>query len=71
VPDVSSALATPRSLRRTMPWLVLRGADDARALTPDSFLLRVDVDGAGGGEQGPERGLQHLPVGAPTYEVVA
>jgi hypothetical protein len=32
------------------------------------FLLRVDVDGHGGGQSGPERGLEHLPAGAPTYE---
>ncbi len=71
VPDVAAALATTRSLSRAMPWLVLRGADHLRAPAPDSILVRVDVDGCGGGEPGPERGLQRLLADAPTYEDVS
>jgi 8-oxo-dGTP pyrophosphatase MutT (NUDIX family) len=70
VPDVAHALAAGRELSRTMPWLVAvpgPGADGAE-LAASSFLLRVDADGRGGGRPGPERGLEHLAVGDPTYE---
>lgn len=68
VPDVASALAASRCLSQTMPWLVLLEDESPHGPTPDSFLLRVDVDGSGGGARGPERGLEHLLAGAPTYE---
>jgi 8-oxo-dGTP pyrophosphatase MutT (NUDIX family) len=67
---VDQALVLPRRLGRAMPWLVTvagRQADGA-ALDPGSFLLRVDVDGHGGGRPGPDRGLEHLAADAPTYE---
>lgn len=67
-PDVASALATTRRLSRAMPWLVLLDDESPDGPTPDSFRLRVDVDGSGGGAHGPERGLEHLLAGAPTYE---
>lgn len=40
-PDVAAVLAAPRRVRRVLPWLH-QGA------------LRVDLDGAGGGEPGPD-----------------
>jgi 8-oxo-dGTP pyrophosphatase MutT (NUDIX family) len=67
VSDVSAALTAPRRLSRAIPWLVALGGEDAE-VTADSFLLRVDVDGHGGGRPGPERGLEHVPLGAATYE---
>jgi len=70
LPDVRSALLATRRLSRTMPWLVtLPGpGDDGKELTLRSFLLRVDADGRGGGVPGPERGLERLAAGDPTYE---
>jgi 8-oxo-dGTP pyrophosphatase MutT (NUDIX family) len=65
VPDVASALQAPRRLSRAMPWLAMA---HGVAATEDSFLLRVDVDGKGGGQPGPDRGIEQLPAGAPTYE---
>jgi 8-oxo-dGTP pyrophosphatase MutT (NUDIX family) len=69
VPDVARALTTDRDISRAMPWLVaVPAADgDGAGLTASSFLLRVDADGRGGGRPGPERGLEHLAVGDPTY----
>jgi 8-oxo-dGTP pyrophosphatase MutT (NUDIX family) len=69
LPDVRSALLAPRRLSRTMPWLALQSGDGtAQGPVPTSFLLRVDVDGDGGGAPGPERGLERLAAGDPTYE---
>jgi 8-oxo-dGTP pyrophosphatase MutT (NUDIX family) len=68
MPDVHSALAASRRLSRAMPWLVLLDDESPDGPTPESFLLRVDVDGSGGGAHGPEHGLEHLLPGAPTYE---
>lgn len=65
--DVTSALEQPRSISRAMPWLVAR-AQEGSAVPAESFLLRVDVDGHGGGRPGPERGLEHVSPHAPTYE---
>lgn len=53
--DVAGATAVadlhgrPRQLRLLMPWLVR---------TPQGLLLRVDLDGGGGGEPGPPSGLE-------------
>jgi 8-oxo-dGTP pyrophosphatase MutT (NUDIX family) len=69
ISDVRSALDATRRLGRAMPWLVQQRRDGAaQGPTPDAFLLRVDVDGDGGGAPGPERGLQQLAAGDPTYE---
>jgi 8-oxo-dGTP pyrophosphatase MutT (NUDIX family) len=69
ISDVRSALDATRRLARAMPWLVQQRRDGAaQGPTPDAFLLRVDVDGDGGGAPGPERGLQQLAAGDPTYE---
>ena len=46
-PDVATLLATPRRLRPVSPWL---HPDPAGGPDP---VLRVDLDGAGGGEPGP------------------
>lgn len=67
--DVGSALTATRRVSRAMPWLALEAGDgSAHAPAPTSFLLRVDVDGSGGGAPGPERGLELLAAGDPTYE---
>ncbi|HET8615238.1 MAG TPA: NUDIX hydrolase [Actinomycetales bacterium] len=79
VPTVAQALAERRRIGRAMPWLVATAGDgrDGDAHDGDThdldaaahqFLLRVDVDGQGGGRPGPERGLEQLAPGAPTYE---
>jgi 8-oxo-dGTP pyrophosphatase MutT (NUDIX family) len=77
VPSVAAALATPRRISRAMPWLVAVGdAESSDSSQPDEvdepaahqFLLRVDVDGHGAGEPGPDRGLERLAADAPTYE---
>ncbi len=39
-PDVASVLAAPRTVRRVLPWV-------------EDGVLRVDVDGMGGGDPGP------------------
>ena len=46
-PDVATLLATPRRLRPVSPWLHHDPAGD------EDPVLRVDLDGAGGGEPGP------------------
>jgi 8-oxo-dGTP pyrophosphatase MutT (NUDIX family) len=49
-PDVESVLRAPRRLSRVMPWL---------ARVPDGGLvIRVDLDGHGGGRPGPASGLE-------------
>jgi hypothetical protein len=49
-PDVASVLQAPRRLARVMPWL---------ARVPDEGLvIRVDLDGQGGGRSGPASGLE-------------
>jgi 8-oxo-dGTP pyrophosphatase MutT (NUDIX family) len=68
---VDEALIVERRLGRAMPWLVTvpgPGAVNGTRVDAGSFLLRVDVDGRGGGRPGPARGLEHLAADAPTYE---
>jgi 8-oxo-dGTP pyrophosphatase MutT (NUDIX family) len=51
-PSVESLLATPRRPRPVSPWLAPAGDDEDGA---PSFVLRIDLDGLGGGEPGPVR----------------
>ncbi len=48
-PDVATLRRQPREVRLLMPWVVR---------TPDGLLIRVDLDGVGGGEPGPETGIE-------------
>jgi 8-oxo-dGTP pyrophosphatase MutT (NUDIX family) len=49
-PDVASVLAAPRRVARVVPWL---------ARVPDGgAVIRVDLDGRGGGRPGPASGLE-------------
>ena len=71
VRDVREALVVPRQLSRAMPWLAtVPGPERVDGAPPDAgpFLLRVDVDGHGGGRPGPARGLEHLRPDDPTFE---
>jgi 8-oxo-dGTP pyrophosphatase MutT (NUDIX family) len=47
--SVAGVLARPRRVRRVSPWLVRTSSD---------LVLRVDLDGEGGGEPGPPSGLE-------------
>jgi 8-oxo-dGTP pyrophosphatase MutT (NUDIX family) len=49
-PDVASVLRAPRRLSRVMPWLARAG--------DDGLVIRVDLDGRGGGRPGPASGLE-------------
>jgi 8-oxo-dGTP pyrophosphatase MutT (NUDIX family) len=49
-PDVAGLLATPRALRRVMPWRVRTGDGGS--------VVQVDLDGRGGGEPGPASGIE-------------
>ncbi|WP_460459869.1 NUDIX hydrolase [Angustibacter peucedani] len=53
-PDVTALRTSPREVRLLMPWVVRR---------PDELVIRVDLDGVGGGEPGPASGLQDEPGG--------
>ncbi|MGN6612951.1 MAG: NUDIX hydrolase [Angustibacter sp.] len=50
--DVADVLAQAREPRLLMPWLVRR---------PDGLGVRIDLDGRGGGEPGPETGIEDAP----------
>ena len=50
-PDVASVLAAPRRVGRVVPWL-------ARVPDDDGLVIRVDLDGRGGGRPGPASGLE-------------
>ena len=50
-PDVASVLARPREPRLLMPWLVRR---------PEGLSVRIDLDGRGGGEPGPQSGIEDV-----------
>ena len=46
-PSVEAVLATPRQVRPVSPWVAREG---------DRLVLRIDLDGRGGGEPGPAPG---------------
>jgi 8-oxo-dGTP pyrophosphatase MutT (NUDIX family) len=52
-PDVGSVLAAPRRLTRVLPWL-------GRSASGQDPVIRVDLDGRGGGLPGPASGLEVL-----------
>jgi 8-oxo-dGTP pyrophosphatase MutT (NUDIX family) len=52
-PDVAGVLRAPREVARVQPWLARLPGDDA-------VVLRVDLDGRGGGLPGPASGLEVL-----------
>jgi|1186.fasta_scaffold63880_2 8-oxo-dGTP pyrophosphatase MutT (NUDIX family) len=49
-PDVASVLSVPRRVGRVMPWLA--------RVPDDGVVIRVDLDGRGGGRPGPASGLE-------------
>ena len=49
-PDVESVLRVPRRLARVVPWLA--------RVPDDGLVIRVDLDGCGGGRPGPASGLE-------------
>jgi 8-oxo-dGTP pyrophosphatase MutT (NUDIX family) len=49
-PDVDSVLRAPRRLARVMPWLA--------RVPGDGLVIRVDLDGQGGGRPGPASGIE-------------
>jgi len=51
--DVACVLRSPRRVRRVLPWL-------ARLPSGDEVVIRVDLDGHGGGRPGPASGLEVL-----------
>jgi 8-oxo-dGTP pyrophosphatase MutT (NUDIX family) len=61
---VAQVLAAPRVVRPVMPWLVARS--DGTPSATESLMMRVDVDGLGGGRPGPENGFERVVrVGTP------
>jgi 8-oxo-dGTP pyrophosphatase MutT (NUDIX family) len=52
-PDVASVLSSPRRVARVLPWL-------ARPRSGEEVVIRVDLDGRGGGRPGPASGLEVL-----------
>lgn len=48
-PDVDTVLGADRTVQQVMPWLATTGQD---------VVIRVDVDGRGGGRPGPASGLE-------------
>ena len=55
-PSVEAVLATPRQVRPVSPWVAREG---------DRLVLRIDLDGRGGGEPGPAPGAASEHSGEP------